>query len=84
MVRHALEGLPAKSIARRLELSQHTVNDHLGAVYRMLGVSGREELFACLRHRAPPAPDHRAPHSGGHPGRGDPLPRQVLTSPYPG
>ncbi|MGW1759388.1 LuxR C-terminal-related transcriptional regulator [Streptomyces mirabilis] len=84
VVRHALEGLAAKSIARRLELSQHTVNDHLGAVYRKLGVSGREELFACLRHRAPPAPDRRAPHHGGHPGRGDPLPRQVLTSPYPG
>ncbi|MFF2517931.1 LuxR C-terminal-related transcriptional regulator [Streptomyces sp. NPDC058086] len=54
VVRHALEGLAAKNIARRLELSQHTVNDHLGAVYRKLGVSGREELFACLRHRATP------------------------------
>ncbi|MFJ8021339.1 helix-turn-helix transcriptional regulator [Streptomyces sp. NPDC096311] len=54
VVRHALEGLAAKNIARRLELSQHTVNDHLGAVYRKLGVSGREELLACLRHRATP------------------------------
>jgi len=54
VVRHALEGLAAKSIARRLELSPHTVNDHLGAVYRKLGVSGREELFASLRHRANP------------------------------
>lgn len=52
VVRHALEGLAAKSIARRLELSQHTVNDHLGAVYRKLGVSGRDELFASLRHHA--------------------------------
>ncbi|MFD8213882.1 helix-turn-helix transcriptional regulator [Streptomyces sp. NPDC059697] len=31
VVRHALEGLAAKNIARHLELSQHTVNDHLGA-----------------------------------------------------
>ncbi|MFF4726222.1 LuxR C-terminal-related transcriptional regulator [Streptomyces mirabilis] len=53
MVRHALEGLAAKNIARRLELSQHTVNDHSRAVYRKLGVSGREELFACLQNRAP-------------------------------
>ncbi|MFD9510510.1 LuxR C-terminal-related transcriptional regulator [Streptomyces mirabilis] len=53
VVRHALEGLAAKNIARRLELSQHTVNDHLGAVYRKLGVSGREELFACLRRATP-------------------------------
>ncbi len=44
----ALEGMPAKQIARRLDLSQHTVNDHLKAVYRKTGVSGREELIAGL------------------------------------
>lgn len=44
----ALEGLPSKQIARRLDLSQHTVNDHLKAVYRKTGVSGRDELLAGL------------------------------------
>ncbi|MEV5510235.1 helix-turn-helix transcriptional regulator [Streptomyces orinoci] len=43
-----LEGLPAKRIARRLGMSPHTVNDHLKAVYRKTGVSGRDELVAVL------------------------------------
>ncbi|MCT9083825.1 helix-turn-helix transcriptional regulator [Streptomyces fulvoviolaceus] len=54
VLRHALDGLPAKSIARRLELSLHTVNDHLRAVYRKLGVGGRDELSASLRPRGNP------------------------------
>ncbi|WP_414169990.1 LuxR C-terminal-related transcriptional regulator [Streptoverticillium reticulum] len=44
----ALEGLPGKQIARRLGLSPYTVDDHLRAVYRKTGVSGREELLAVL------------------------------------
>ncbi|MCA1672863.1 MAG: helix-turn-helix domain-containing protein, partial [Actinobacteria bacterium] len=31
MIEQALEGLPAKQIARHLHLSQHTVNDHFKA-----------------------------------------------------
>ncbi|AHI02142.1 hypothetical protein KALB_8785 [Kutzneria albida DSM 43870] len=48
VVRQVLEGLPAKHIARRLELSPHTVNDHLKAIYRKTGVSSREELMSGL------------------------------------
>lgn len=41
-------GLAAKHIARQLELSVHTVNEHLRAIYRKTGVSGRDELAAAL------------------------------------
>ncbi|MEV0316961.1 LuxR C-terminal-related transcriptional regulator [Streptomyces sp. NPDC050658] len=48
VVEQALQGQAVKQIARRLELSPHTVNDHFKAVYRKTGVSSREELIACL------------------------------------
>jgi DNA-binding CsgD family transcriptional regulator len=48
VIEQALEGLPAKHIARRLGLSPHTANDHLKAIYRKTGVSSREELIAGL------------------------------------
>ncbi|MEV5976390.1 helix-turn-helix transcriptional regulator [Streptomyces sp. NPDC052114] len=48
VVEQALQGLAVKQIARRLDLSPHTVNDHFKAVYRKTGVTGREELIACL------------------------------------
>ncbi|MYY83115.1 LuxR family transcriptional regulator [Streptomyces sp. SID335] len=48
VIEQALQGLAAKQIARRLNLSPHTVNDHFKAVYRKTGVTGREELIACL------------------------------------
>ncbi|MEC3974842.1 helix-turn-helix transcriptional regulator [Amycolatopsis sp. H20-H5] len=48
VVEQALEGAPAKQIARHLDLSPHTVNDHFKAVYRKLGVHSREELVAVL------------------------------------
>lgn len=41
-------GLAAKQIARRLDLSILTVNDHLRATYRKAGTSGREELLALI------------------------------------
>ncbi|MFD4994730.1 LuxR C-terminal-related transcriptional regulator [Streptomyces buecherae] len=43
-----LEGLPTKRVATRLDVSVHTVNDHLKAIYRKLGASGRDELLANL------------------------------------
>jgi DNA-binding CsgD family transcriptional regulator len=43
-----LDGLPTKLIARRLELSPYTVNDHLTAIYRKVDVRGRDELMASL------------------------------------
>jgi DNA-binding CsgD family transcriptional regulator len=48
VIEQALEGLPVKHIARRLDLSQHTVNDHFKAIYRKVGVTSREELIARL------------------------------------
>lgn len=48
VVEQALEGQAVKQIARTLDLSPHTVNDHFKAVYRKTGVTCREELVACL------------------------------------
>ncbi|MER5304915.1 helix-turn-helix transcriptional regulator [Streptomyces lasiicapitis] len=48
VVQCALEGGRVKQIARLLQLSHHTVNDHFGAVYRKVGVSGRDELIRLL------------------------------------
>lgn len=41
-------GLAAKQIARRLDVSVLTVNDHLRSVYRKAHVNGREELLSLL------------------------------------
>ncbi|RKT55721.1 helix-turn-helix transcriptional regulator [Saccharothrix australiensis] len=48
VLEQALEGMPAKQIARRLALSVHTVRQHLDVVYRKTGVNSREELSAAL------------------------------------
>ncbi|GII01520.1 hypothetical protein Pta02_35280 [Planobispora takensis] len=48
VVRHLLDALPSKQIAKRLGVSQHTVHDHLKSIYRKTGVSGRDELLAGL------------------------------------
>ncbi|WP_433176136.1 response regulator transcription factor [Actinoallomurus sp. CA-150999] len=45
---HILSGHPVKQIARRLDLSHHTVSDHLAAIYRKTGVTGRDELVTSL------------------------------------
>jgi DNA-binding CsgD family transcriptional regulator len=41
-------GLAAKQIARRLEVSPSTVNEHLRATYRKAGTRGRDELLALI------------------------------------
>ncbi|MER5770646.1 helix-turn-helix transcriptional regulator [Streptomyces sp. NPDC001985] len=43
-------GAATQRIARRLDLSVHTVNDHLKAVFRKTGADGRDELIAALGH----------------------------------
>jgi DNA-binding CsgD family transcriptional regulator len=48
VVSHLLEGIPIKQVARRLDLSTLTVNDHLKAIYRKTDVHGRDELIAHL------------------------------------
>jgi len=45
------EGLPDKLIARRLELSHHTVRGHVQTLYGVLQVSTRmQAMFAARRH----------------------------------
>lgn len=45
----ALTGRSAVQIARQLDISPHTTNDHLKAIYRRLGVNSRSELAALLQ-----------------------------------
>lgn len=40
------QGLPSKEIARRLNLSVHTVHDYVKELYRRFGVSSRAELLS--------------------------------------
>lgn len=44
IARIARDGATSRSIARRLGLSERTVDNHLAAVYRKLGLRGRHEL----------------------------------------
>jgi DNA-binding CsgD family transcriptional regulator len=43
-----LEGLAEKQIAGRLDLSSHTVHNHVKAIYRIIGVHSRPELLISL------------------------------------
>jgi DNA-binding CsgD family transcriptional regulator len=46
VLRPLLEGLSEKEIARRLDLSRHTVHDYVRLIYLEFGVSSRAELLA--------------------------------------
>jgi DNA-binding CsgD family transcriptional regulator len=48
-----LEGMAEKQIAARLDLSRHTVHNHVRAIYRAYGVHSRSELFAQFFERGP-------------------------------
>ncbi|TDD81513.1 helix-turn-helix transcriptional regulator [Actinomadura rubrisoli] len=45
---HLREGMAPKQIARRLDLSLYTVNDHLRAIFRKTGARGRDELITAI------------------------------------
>jgi DNA-binding CsgD family transcriptional regulator len=49
----AAEGAGTRAIAEQLFLSSRTVEHHLSAAYRKLGVSNRAALVALLRNSAP-------------------------------
>lgn len=72
------EGYTSKQIARELELSPSTVDNHLNAAVERLGLSGRAEAARALRNRTPsqdkaaaPRPPSllRLPPVGGSPNR---------------
>jgi DNA-binding CsgD family transcriptional regulator len=44
-----LQAHSIKQIARRLELSPHTIEDHLKTLYRKTGTNSQQELIAALR-----------------------------------
>ncbi|CCH32145.1 hypothetical protein BN6_48730 [Saccharothrix espanaensis DSM 44229] len=48
VVEHLHSGAAPKNIARRLDLSVHTVNDHLKSVFRKTGAQGRDHLIAAM------------------------------------
>lgn len=48
ILEHLCTDAASKNIARRLQLSAHTVNDHMKAIYRKTRASGRDELMAAL------------------------------------
>lgn len=45
----ALMGLPDKTIAVRLGISEHTVGNHFRVIYERLGISKRSQLIAALK-----------------------------------
>ncbi|WP_433331605.1 helix-turn-helix transcriptional regulator [Spirillospora sp. CA-294931] len=45
---HLRKAMAPKQIARHLDLSLHTINDHLKAIYAKAGVGGRDELLTAL------------------------------------
>ena len=51
-----LGGLARKAIAAELRISQHTVNDHVKAVFDKTGVSSAGQLRAMLFHAHPTRP----------------------------
>ena len=72
------EGLPNKTIARRLSISARTVEGHLNHIFAKLGLSSRTELVRfAISHGLTGASDRRDRHV-------HPLPNRVGNGPGPG
>jgi DNA-binding NarL/FixJ family response regulator len=52
VLRYLSQGLPTKLIARRLELSEHTVKEHIGSIFHALNVRNRTEAVICASRLA--------------------------------
>jgi DNA-binding NarL/FixJ family response regulator len=50
VLHYLLQGLPNKTIARRLEMADGTVKSHLNGIYRMFAVNSRAQLILKARH----------------------------------
>jgi DNA-binding NarL/FixJ family response regulator len=50
VARSVLRGLSTREICSELRIGEHTVQDHLKAVFQKVGVSSRRELVAALLH----------------------------------
>ncbi len=54
LARRAVEGVSSSQLADEFDVSVRTVDNHLGRVYRTLGVSGRRALARCYPPSVPP------------------------------
>lgn len=50
VLHYLLQGLPNKTIGRRLEMADGTVKSHLNGIYRMFAVNSRAQLILKARH----------------------------------
>jgi DNA-binding CsgD family transcriptional regulator len=48
VLRLTSQGGTAREMSRTLQMSEHTLNDHLTTIYRKANVRGRDELLALL------------------------------------
>jgi DNA-binding NarL/FixJ family response regulator len=80
-----MQGKPNKAICRQLGLAESTVKNHIGAIFRELGVSNRVEavLAAGALGWKPPAGDRGVPRREVAPAKVVKLPRQALPPALP-
>ena len=76
LVNHVLTGAPTTVIARRLAITEDTVQQHLGHVFTKTGTRSRGELVGLLfrRHYGPRVRDNETRATGPRPARHRPMP----------
>jgi DNA-binding NarL/FixJ family response regulator len=73
VVRHLCDGLTNREIAHALDLSEHTVKNHLFRIYAKLGVEKRTEVVFSLMSPASPMESLQPEISGAAAAGSDPL-----------